>query len=101
MPKLSVRTKRTREKFQRERPSLESLVASGEYRKPIPQPELFMMLELAAALKSARKHQRLSLADVARRSGIDKAPSAVSRMGRISIPRSPRWKQSPVRSERD
>lgn len=37
-----------------------------------------MMLELAAALKSARKDKRLSLADVARRSGIDKA--ALSRI---------------------
>lgn len=67
-----------RERFQRARPSLDELVASGEYSAPIPQPDLLMMLELAAALKQVRKDRKLSLADVARRSGIDKA--ALSRI---------------------
>jgi len=67
-----------RETFQRERPSLAELVASGEYTEPIPQPEYLMMLELASELKRTRQAKRLSLADVARRSGIDKA--ALSRI---------------------
>jgi DNA-binding XRE family transcriptional regulator len=67
-----------RERFQRTRPSLESLVASGDYTEPLSQSDYLMMLELAAELKRARKEKRLSLADVAKRSGIDKA--ALSRI---------------------
>jgi DNA-binding XRE family transcriptional regulator len=88
MPRPNSKTKRSpadrkrlaalRERFQRERPSLESLVTSGEYTDPISQPDLLMMLELAAALKQFRKDRRLSLSDVAKRSGIDKA--ALSRI---------------------
>src|SRR6188768_3103964 len=72
------RLRDTRQRFQRDRPSLGELVAGGEYAEPIAQPELFMMLQLAAALKQARKDKRLTLADVAKRSGIDKA--ALSRI---------------------
>ena len=73
-----ARLRAIREKFQRQRPSLDELVASGEYTAPIPQPEYLMMLELAAELKRTRQARRLSLADVAKRSGIDKA--ALSRI---------------------
>jgi DNA-binding XRE family transcriptional regulator len=67
-----------RERVQRTRPSLESLVASGDYTEPLLQSDYQMMLELAAELKRARKDKRLSLADLAKRSGIDKA--ALSRI---------------------
>jgi DNA-binding XRE family transcriptional regulator len=73
-----ARLRELRERFQRQRPSLAELVAGGDYTNPIPQAELVMMLELAAELKQARKDRRLSLADVAKRSGIDKA--ALSRI---------------------
>jgi ribosome-binding protein aMBF1 (putative translation factor) len=73
-----ARLKAIREKFQRERPSLRELVASGDYTEPVPQPEYLLMLELAAELKRTRQARRLSLADVAKRSGIDKA--ALSRI---------------------
>jgi DNA-binding XRE family transcriptional regulator len=72
------RLRELRERFQRERPSLAQLLATGDYTEPVQQPELLMMLELAAELKQARKEKRLSLADVAKRSGIDKA--ALSRI---------------------
>jgi DNA-binding XRE family transcriptional regulator len=72
------RLRQLRDRFQRDRPSLESLVASGEYTGPIPQSDFLMMLQLAAELKKTRKGKRLSLADVARKSGIDKA--AISRI---------------------
>src|SRR5690242_16307872 len=72
------RLRALRDHFQKKRPSLADLLASGDYTQPVPQAELVMMLELAAELKRARKGRRLSLADVARRSGIDKA--ALSRI---------------------
>lgn len=67
-----------REQYQRERPSLESLVRSGQYEEPVKQGEYFALLELAARLKNARVARGLSLAQVASRSGIDKA--AISRL---------------------
>jgi DNA-binding Xre family transcriptional regulator len=77
-PEELARLRRLRDRFQKERPSLAALVASGDYTEPIPQSDYLMILELAAELKKARRQKRLSLSDVARRSGIDKA--ALSRI---------------------
>jgi DNA-binding XRE family transcriptional regulator len=73
-----ARLKKLRDHFQSKRPSLPDLLATGEYTDPVPQAEYVMMLELAAELKRARQGRKLSLADVAKRSGIDKA--ALSRI---------------------
>jgi predicted transcriptional regulator len=73
-----ARQKAVRERFQRDRPSLQELVASGDAPEPIPM-GLYIELRLALAdLKKAREAAGLSLADVAERSGIDKA--ALSRL---------------------
>jgi DNA-binding XRE family transcriptional regulator len=74
----TMRLHKLREKFQRQKPSLAELLATGDYADPVPQSELVTMLQLAAELKKARQDRRLSLADVAKRSGIDKA--ALSRI---------------------
>lgn len=73
-----ARQKAVREKFQRERPSLQQLVESGDSPPPIPM-GLYIELRLALAeLKRIREAAGLSLTDVAERSGIDKA--ALSRL---------------------
>jgi DNA-binding XRE family transcriptional regulator len=77
-PEDRARHKALREKFQRERPTLEQLVASGDYAGPIPQGVVLDLLQGLAELKKARTAAGLSLADVAERSGIDKA--ALSRL---------------------
>jgi DNA-binding XRE family transcriptional regulator len=77
-PEDLARHKAIREKFQSERPNLEQLVASGEYIGPIPQGVVLDHLQALAELKTARTAAGLSLADVAERSGIDKA--ALSRL---------------------
>lgn len=77
-PEDRARHKAIRENFQKERPTLQQLIDSGEYTDPIPHG---VYLALAAAmidLKKAREAAGLSLADVAERSGIDKA--ALSRL---------------------
>jgi DNA-binding XRE family transcriptional regulator len=77
-PEDRARHKEIRERFQRERPTMEQLLASGEYVGPIPQ-GLYRDLRLALhELKKAREESGLSLSDVAERSGIDKA--ALSRL---------------------
>jgi ribosome-binding protein aMBF1 (putative translation factor) len=76
-PRLSaddiVRHKAIRERFQREKPSLEELVASGEYNEPLPMGEYLSIRQGVFALKRAREAAGLSLADVAERTGIEKA----------------------------
>jgi ribosome-binding protein aMBF1 (putative translation factor) len=73
-----TRLREIRASFQQRRPSLEALLASGEYEQPVKQGDYFGVLELAAELKKARHARRLSLAQVANRSGIDEA--AISRI---------------------
>src|SRR5262245_38129907 len=66
-----------RERFQREKPSLESLKSSDEY-DVVRQGDYFDLVRALSELKKARERKNLSLAEVARRSGIDKA--ALSRL---------------------
>lgn len=66
-----------RERFQRERPSLESLLASGQY-DVLPQGEYFALMRAVSELKEIRQQKKLSLAALSKRSGIDKA--ALSRL---------------------
>jgi ribosome-binding protein aMBF1 (putative translation factor) len=76
-PKELARIRAIRERFQREKPSLESLNASGEY-DVVRQGDYFDFMRALAELKNARQRKKLSLAEVSRRSGIDKA--ALSRL---------------------
>lgn len=68
-----ARHKAIREKFQTEKPSLEQLVASGEYNEPMALGDYLSVCQAIAALKKAREIAGLSLTDVAERSGIDRA----------------------------
>lgn len=77
-PEDRARHKAIREKFQKQRPSMEQLLASGEYIGPIPHGVYVSMRAALSDLKKAREAAGLSLADVAERSGIDKA--ALSRL---------------------
>lgn len=43
------------ERFQREKPTSEQLVASGEYNPPIRQGEYWELMQAAAALKKVRE----------------------------------------------
>lgn len=72
-PEETARLKAAREAFQRAKPSLEELVAGGEYSPAIKQGEVLSMLALAAQIKALRQARQLSLTEVATRSGIDKA----------------------------
>jgi DNA-binding XRE family transcriptional regulator len=77
-PEEIARHKAIRERFQKERPTLEQLVASGEYNEPLPMGEYLSIRVAVSALKKAREAAGLSLADVAEKSGIDK--SALSKI---------------------
>ena len=77
-PEETARIEAVRERFQRERPTLEQLVASGEYAPPMPH-AAFLSLRLATAeLRAERERQGLSLSEVAKRAGMD--PAVLSRL---------------------
>ena len=77
-PEDAARIEAVREKFQRERPTLDQLVASGEYAPPMPL-SAFLSLRLAASeLRAERDRQGLSLSEVAKRAGMD--PAVLSRL---------------------
>jgi DNA-binding XRE family transcriptional regulator len=77
-PEDRARHMAIREKFQKERPTMKQLLASGEYVGPIPLGVYFELRLALHELKKTREAAGLSLADVAERSGIDKA--ALSRL---------------------
>ena len=61
-----------RERFQRERPQLKDLLASGDAAEVVAQGEYLDLLATLATLRKHRQRQGLSLSDVAERSGLDK-----------------------------
>ena len=67
-----------RERFQRDRPGLDDLQASGDVTDIVSQGEYLDLRAMLAKLRKHRQRRGLSLADVAERSGMDR--SAVSRL---------------------
>lgn len=60
-----------RERFQRERPSLDELVQSGEFEPSISQGEYWDMIEMVVALRREREAAGLDRNTVAARMGVD------------------------------
>jgi predicted transcriptional regulator len=77
-PEDRARLKAIREKFQREKPSLRQLVESGDAPPPMPLGTYIQVQALLHRLKQEREAAGLSLADVAERTGMDRA--AISRL---------------------
>ena len=75
-----------RARFAREHPGPGDLVASGEYEGPYRQGNLMALLSALAELKRHRDEQGLSLADVAERSGLDRAQLSRLESGKILNP---------------
>ena len=75
-----------REYFARERPGLEDLIASGEYKGPYRQGDLLDLLMVIARLKRERQRRGLSLADVSERSGMDKGMLSRLENGKLLNP---------------
>jgi ribosome-binding protein aMBF1 (putative translation factor) len=73
-PAERAREKAIRERFQREKPSLDDLLAQGDCRPAdvMTMGEYFAVTEALTQLRKARQQAGLSLADVSQLSGIDK-----------------------------
>ena len=63
----------TRKRFQREKPRLAELLASGDDSAPLSQAEYWDLRKAVLRLKQLREEAGLSLADVSERTGIDRA----------------------------
>ena len=70
-PEELAELKAERERFSRERPGLDDLIASGEFEGPFDHGNVMSLLGAVAELKRRRDEQGLSLATVSERSGLD------------------------------
>ena len=85
-PEQRAELRAVRDQFQRERPSLDDLVASGDYEGPYRHGDVMAFLSAIAALKRRRDQLGLSLAEVSERSGLDKGMLSRLENGKILNP---------------
>jgi hypothetical protein len=74
-----------RERFQRERPTLEDLKAAGQ-EGPFRHGDIMALLTAVAALKQERERRALTLAEVSERSGLDTGMLSRLENGKILNP---------------
>src|SRR5947207_9158964 len=72
-PKETAKLRADRERYQREKPSPEQLLAEGGHQEFVPLGELMVLHQVMGSLKKERERQGLTLAEVSKRSGIDQA----------------------------
>lgn len=77
-PEQKERHRAIREQAQRDKPSLEQLVASGDYTEPVSLGDYVELVQTIAALRKAREDAGLSLTDLADRTGMDRG--AISKL---------------------
>jgi hypothetical protein len=77
-PEETASLRAARERYQREKPSPEQLLAEGGHKEFVPLGELIALHKLMASLKKERENQGLTLALLSKRAGIDQA--ALSRL---------------------
>jgi DNA-binding phage protein len=77
-PEETARLRADRERYQREKPGPEQLLAEGGHQEFVSLGELIALHKVMASLKKERENQGLTLAVLSERSGIDQA--ALSRL---------------------
>jgi hypothetical protein len=85
-PEELAELKAERARFSRERPTLEELTASGEYEGPHPHGATMALLSALARVRLERERRGQTLADVAARSGLDKAMLSRLENGHVRNP---------------
>src|SRR5439155_24995256 len=77
-PKETARLRADRQRYQRDKPSPEQLLAEGGHKEFVPLGELILLQQLMASLRKEREQQGLTLAELSKRTGIE--PAALSRL---------------------
>jgi DNA-binding Xre family transcriptional regulator len=85
-PEQVARLRADRERYQRDRPTPQELLAEGGHEHFVPLAELLRLHEVTACLKRERERQRLTLAELAERTGIDQAALSRLESGRNANP---------------
>ncbi|MGL4551672.1 MAG: helix-turn-helix domain-containing protein [Gemmataceae bacterium] len=85
-PEDAARLRAEREKYQRERPTMEQLLASGDFEQPVPLGEVLELSGVAAEMKQERERQGVTLAVLADRTGIDQATLSKLESGKNDNP---------------
>jgi len=81
-PEDQARIDAIREKYQRDKPGPDQLIASGEYEGPVQAAAYWEVRRLVAELKAVRERQGLTLAELAERAGVDKGAISKLETGR-------------------
>jgi transcriptional regulator with XRE-family HTH domain len=85
-PEEIARLRADRERYQRERPTPEQLLAEGGHKEFVTLGELLMLHQVVAQLKQEREQQGLTLADMTQRTGIEQAALSRLETGKNSNP---------------
>ncbi|HEY7428700.1 MAG TPA: helix-turn-helix transcriptional regulator [Gemmataceae bacterium] len=85
-PEEVARLRTDRERYQRERPTPEQLLAEGGHAEYVKLSELLALHQAVAWLKQERERQKLTLAEMSRRTGIDQAALSRLETGKNSNP---------------
>src|SRR5216684_575851 len=72
-PEQAAAEKAIRQRFQKEKPSLQTLLDSGDIQQVFSMGEYWELRKTFAALKALREQLGLSIADLASRAGLDQA----------------------------
>ena len=86
-PEEIARLKADRERYQREKPSPEQLLAEGGHAEFVTLGELLSLHQAMTFLKQERERQKLTLKEVSERSGIDEAALSRLENGRNTNPK--------------
>ena len=85
-PEDQARIDAIREKYRKEKPGPDQVAASGEYEGPVQAAAYWHVRRVMAVLKAERERQGLTLAQLAKRSGIDKGAISKLETGRHANP---------------
>ncbi len=82
----TARLRADRQRYQRDRPAPQRLLAEGGHKDFIPLGELLALHQMTALLKKERECQKVTLAELSRRTGIDEAALSRLETGKNSNP---------------
>ena len=85
-PKETAKLRADRERYQRDKPSPDQLLAEGGHKEFISLGELMFIHPVMASLKKERERQGLTLADLSKRTGIDQGALSKLETGAHSNP---------------
>jgi DNA-binding Xre family transcriptional regulator len=85
-PEEAARLRADRERYQREKPTPEQLLAEGGHAAFVPLGELLLLHRLTAELRRERERQGVTLAELSDQSGIDQAALSRLETGRHGNP---------------